>query len=69
MIPLRSLRLTVLETIGNHTERQGLYLGLGILCRRAVRENAGQLWHLGEPPAIVLSPDLDPESHVPTDHL
>jgi len=57
--------LAVLETIGDHTEREGLDFRLGLRRRLTVSEDSRQFGHFSEPPPVVLLLDVNPELHGP----
>lgn len=53
----------MLQTIGDDAQCKGLHLRCGGLTRVTISHDAGQIYHLGQPPAVVLALDLD--SHDP----
>ena len=57
-------RFAVVETIGDDTKSQGLGLGYRFIPGLPVGHHAGQVRHLGNPPAVFFSIKLD--SHVLT---
>ena len=49
------------ETLGDHAEGKRLHSGDGLVPCPAVAENAGQVWNLGDPPAVFLAFEFDRE--------
>ena len=47
-------RLSVLESLGYHSQGQDLRTSLGLLSRRTVGQNSWKLRHLGNPPTVIL---------------
>jgi hypothetical protein len=42
----------MLETVGNHSERESLDAGNSFIPGLAVAEDTGQRWDLGDPPPV-----------------
>ena len=55
----------MLEAVSNNTERQSLYSGLRLRRSSSIGEDSGQLGHLGKPPPVLFSLDVNSELHVP----
>ena len=56
-------RFGVLETIGEDAKRESFRAGNGLIARLAIRENAGKVRHLGDPPAVLFALSLNREMH------
>ena len=55
-------RLGVIEPFGEHSERERLDAGNGLVSGCAVAEYPGQLWDLGNPATVVFELEFDPET-------
>lgn len=56
-------RLGVLEAIGENAERESLRAGDGLITGLPVRENAGKVGYLGDPPAVLFALRLNSKMH------
>lgn len=54
----------MLQTIGNHSERQGLYSRHCLIPGGPIRNYPGQVNDLCDPSAVCLLFDLDSEDHI-----
>lgn len=55
--------LTVFQPFGENAKCQYLCAGHGFVTARSISEHARQLWHFGEPTAVVFAIALDIEFH------
>ena len=55
--------LVIFETFNQHSKGEDLRFGHGVICRVAVRKNAGQLRHFRKPPAVVFALAFDLKVH------
>ena len=55
---------TVLQTLGNDSQGEGLYEGNGFVAVLAIGHHAWQIGYLGEPAAVVFTFDFDREGHL-----
>src|SRR6266849_1643488 len=55
--------LAVLETLCQDSKGKDLRCGHGVICRVAVRTNAGQLRYFRQPPAVIFAFALDLKVH------
>ena len=54
------------EAFGNHAESQGLNSRDSFIAVGTVAHDAGQRWHFGQPPAVILALKLDRKGHLGT---
>ena len=55
--------LVIFETFSQHSKGEDLRFGHGVICRVAVRKNAGQLRYFRQPPAVIFAFALDLKVH------
>ncbi len=53
----------MVKAFGDHAKSQSLHLGLGLVPRGPVRENAGQVGYFSDPTTVVFSLDFNLEGH------
>ena len=61
-------RFVMLETLGNHSEGKSLDTSDSLVARPAVAEDAGQVWNLRDPAAVVFTFELDAISQAHTSY-
>jgi hypothetical protein len=55
--------LVIFETFSQHSKGEDLRFRRGVVCRVAIRKNAGQLRHFRKPPAVIFAFALDHKIH------